>query len=326
MYLYREQMLSSVNLEVPTEDNIDGIDISFEMVTPVMAADWLNTNSDMQRKLNSNIVRQYESQMRKGLWRGDNGEAIKFSKDGLLDGQHRLHAIILLKKPVLMMVIRGLSDNNAIKTMDLGKKRSLGDILKVFGVETIPGMNENVLASVANGLYIAMQYMKVTRKDSISVRIDSTVKVRPTPLELYEFLQNNPQIIKRFEKLRDFKLPTMAKNVSLSPTLVAWFLVDVIDEEISEQILMTMQECVPQTVAGRSCAAFKVLQYIQRQKSKNVTINKHEYPGLWLWAADFMLREKLPSRLHVSSIHMPGQGHEGSVKLKKFFKSLNDLE
>lgn len=326
MYLFRDQMLSSVNIEVPRDDNTQGIDISFEMVTPEMATTWLETNSDLQRKLNLNIVRQYEAQMRKGLWRGDNGESVKFSKDGLLDGQHRLHAIVRLNKPVLMMIMRGISDNNCIKTMDLGKKRSLGDILKVHGVESISGINENTLASIANGLYMAKQYMRVARKDSTSVRIDSFVKVRPTPLELYEFLQNNPLIIQRLGKLEKYKIATMGKNVSLSPAIVAWFLVDVIDENVAEQILLTMQECVPQTSDGKSCAAFKLLQYLQKQKVKNIPINKHELPGLWLWAADHLLREKLPSRLYVSSIHLPGQGHEGSSKLKKFFAKLTDLD
>lgn len=326
MYLFRDQILSQVNLEVPRDDNVEGIDISFEMVTPEMASTWLETNSESQRKLNKSIVRQYESQMRKGLWIGDNGESIKFSKDGLIDGQHRLYAIIELNKPVMMMVMRGLVVKDAIKTMDLGKKRSLGDILRIHGVETVPGMNENVLASVASGLYIAKEYMRYTRNDSQSVRIDSSIKVKPTPLELYEFLQSNPVITERFEKLRKYKLATMAKNVSLSPALVAWFLCDVIDETRAEQILLTMQECVPQTAEGKSCAAFKVMQYIQRQKSKNVTINKYEYPGLFLFALDHLMLEKMPSRVYVSSAHLPGQGHEGSVKLKKFFSSLVDIE
>lgn len=323
-----KDILSSVNLPIPFLDEKDGIQISFEMVTPKMAEKWLESNSESQRRLNGNIIRQYESQMRKGLWKGDNGESVKFSKKGLIDGQHRLHAIIKFGKPVMLMIMRGLNEEDLIKTMDLGKKRSLGDILKIHGVETIPGMNENVLASVANGLYIAKDYMKVSRKDSESLRIDSTIKSRPTPLELYDFLERNPEIIKRFDKLNNekYKLATLAKNVPLSPTIVAWFLIDIIDEDVADKIFLTMQECVPQTDDGRSCAAFKLLQYIQRQKSKNVTINKHEFPGLFLWAADHLLLEKLPTRVFVSSSHLPGQGHEGSTKLKKFFASLKDFD
>ena len=325
MFANDTQVLAQTELPIPYIDNVS-ISISFEMVTPKIAEEWLETNSDSQRNVNANIVRQYEAQMRKGLWKGDNGESVKFSKKGLIDGQHRLHAVIKFGKPVMLMIMRGLNDEDMIKTMDLGKKRSLGDILKIHGVETIPGMNENVLASVANGLYVAKHFMKVSRKDSESVRIDSNVKIRPTPLELYEFLKNNPCISERLEKLTKYKLATMAKNVSLSPTIVAWFLCDVIDEDVANNLILTMQECVPQTSQGKMCPAFKVLQYIQRQKAKNVSIHKHEYPGLFLWACDYILLNKEPSRVYVSNSHLPGQGHEGSVKLKRFFADLNDFE
>lgn len=59
------------------------------------------------------------------------GEAIKISiNDDLLDGQHRLLAIIASGKPQELFVIRGLKPDS-FKYMDAGKNRNAADILGI---------------------------------------------------------------------------------------------------------------------------------------------------------------------------------------------------
>lgn len=322
MRIYPEAQLATTTLIVPGSKQ--KIDISFEMVTPAMATNWLESNSERQRNLNAALVRQYKNQMKKKIWHGDTGEAIKFSKNGLIDGQHRLHAVIEYGEPVLLLVMRGINDENMTR-LDLGKKRSLADIFKIHGMNVPRGMTEPMLASIVNGIYAAREYGKSARKESRSSRIDTIVKSNPSPVELFEFVNANPDIIKRLAKLEKFKLPTIAKNVSIGPSLVGWFICDVIDSERADQILMTMQECVPQTINGRACAAFKMLQHLQRCRSKKTSVNKHEYAGLWLWALDHMILDRLPSKLMVQASHLPGQGHEGSRKLVEYFSKMKDV-
>jgi hypothetical protein len=90
-----------------------------------------------------------------------------------------------------------------------------------------------------------------------------------------------------------------------------------IDQDIADKIWLTLDECVPQTSQGKNCPAFTLFQHIQKAKMNQVTITKHLFPGMWLWAADNMLR--------VQAAQMPGQGHEGTLKLVTALKELKDV-
>ena len=107
--------------------------IKVEKVTPLMAKRALNKNN-MNRNLNVKRVEHWTRLMKAGQW-AQNGEAIKFAKDGtLLDGQHRLAAVIAYGKPVEMLVVRGLN-KNVMATLDNGVKRRIADHLKIAGYE-----------------------------------------------------------------------------------------------------------------------------------------------------------------------------------------------
>jgi len=73
-------------------------------------------------------VKQYAAAMTAGVWKL-NGETIKFNCNGqLIDGQHRLNAIVLAGKTVQTYVLYGLPAD-AFDTIDGGKPRSNGDRL-----------------------------------------------------------------------------------------------------------------------------------------------------------------------------------------------------
>jgi hypothetical protein len=100
-------------------------------VTPAMAEKLLEANTH-NRAVRSGRVEQYAADMRRGDWQF-NGEAIKVAASGrILDGQHRLMAILEADTPVTMMLITGLPDE-VQETMDQGLTRSFGDILKLRG-------------------------------------------------------------------------------------------------------------------------------------------------------------------------------------------------
>ncbi len=102
-----------------------------ETITPELAADLLSRNMK-NRPVSQQRVRKYMAAMVAGKWLL-NGEAIKISIDGrLIDGQHRLKAIIQANRTVRMMVVRGLS-NDVIPTLDTGKVRTAGDVLAISG-------------------------------------------------------------------------------------------------------------------------------------------------------------------------------------------------
>lgn len=109
-----------------------GITNTVELVTPEVAAKMLERNT-ANRPISSGIVAKYAEDMRANRW-DYNGQDIIFSETGdLLDGQHRLSAIIAAETPTVLGIKRGLP-SSAFATLDAGKSRTAGDILALLGV------------------------------------------------------------------------------------------------------------------------------------------------------------------------------------------------
>lgn len=110
-----------------------GFDAVREMVTPERATELLEHNR-LNRPVRDQHVRRIVSQILDGKWRF-NGDTIKISDDGsVLDGQHRLWAIIESKTAVETIVIRGIA-REAFATIDTVRaSRSGGDTLSLLGV------------------------------------------------------------------------------------------------------------------------------------------------------------------------------------------------
>lgn len=117
---------------------------SVETITPEIAAAYLEHNMK-NRSLSSSTVNAYAADMRAGNWQL-NGEAIKFNKRGeLIDGQHRLMAVVLSGVTISMVVIRDIDED--VNVMDYGRKRSITDILRIGGMDEV--LAKKVWAAVA---------------------------------------------------------------------------------------------------------------------------------------------------------------------------------
>lgn len=105
--------------------------ISIEIIDAEIAFQMLNGNTH-NRNLRDRVVSAYSRDMDADEWI-NNGDPIRFAKDGtLLDGQHRLFAVIESNEPIEAVVIRGLPPR-AQETMDGGAKRTFPDLLKLRG-------------------------------------------------------------------------------------------------------------------------------------------------------------------------------------------------
>lgn len=92
-------------------------------VTPEMAKEWL-ANAASNRTIHDLWVDRYADRMRRGDWMVTD-QGIAFNEDGqLINGQHRLHAVIKANRPVVMLVTRGL-DSRSQLVMDQGVKRQV---------------------------------------------------------------------------------------------------------------------------------------------------------------------------------------------------------
>jgi hypothetical protein len=106
------------------------------VVTPELAKKWL-ANNFRNRPIREDVVNAYARDMINGRWVYTH-QGIAFNdRDELIDGQHRLRAIIVANAEVRMMVTFGLPskiDGHEMTTMDAvdrGATRSVADQLKI---------------------------------------------------------------------------------------------------------------------------------------------------------------------------------------------------
>ena len=98
-----------------------------------MAMELLEYNG-LNRPLNDQHVHRIARQIETGKWKF-NGDTIKLATNrDILDGQHRLWAVIESKMPIETIIVRGI-DADAFSTIDtLRKPRSGADVLSLQGV------------------------------------------------------------------------------------------------------------------------------------------------------------------------------------------------
>lgn len=101
------------------------------VVSPEIASAMLEHNTN-NRPASKATASHYARQMSAGAWR-ETFTPIQFSGDRLVDGQHRLLAVIESEVAVPLWVGFGVADE-AFGYVDIGRKRSAGDIFSINGV------------------------------------------------------------------------------------------------------------------------------------------------------------------------------------------------
>lgn len=137
------------------------ITTEIESITPAKAEKYLASMHE-NRPLKQAVVRRFIHALKAGHWQVTH-QGLAFNGDGaLLDGQHRLQAIVAAGVPAKMLVARGVS-TNAFSVMDTGATRSPADFLALRGFK-----NPVVLATA-----LRIQYA--------SDLFDGDLARRPTP-------------------------------------------------------------------------------------------------------------------------------------------------
>jgi hypothetical protein len=108
--------------------------ITLETITPALAAEWLRGNT-VNRRIVPNHVERLASEMIGGEWRLT-GDCIKFSGDRLLDGQHRLQAVVQSGITIQCFVARNV-DLDAFPVLDTGRTRAGADVLSAHGYRNV---------------------------------------------------------------------------------------------------------------------------------------------------------------------------------------------
>ena len=140
------------------------------LITPEMAKKLLEMNTN-NRNVNESYVYKYAREISNGTWKENTGELIKISKNNIiLDGQHRLLAIVKANKSVYFHLATGMDYDN-FKVLDTGKTRNAGDIFKLAGVK-----NYNNVSS------IIQLYNNIHNNKSKAIKATNTTALRPQEL------------------------------------------------------------------------------------------------------------------------------------------------
>ncbi|HZA71489.1 MAG TPA: hypothetical protein VE476_01105 [Propionibacteriaceae bacterium] len=107
--------------------------ITTEIIGPEEAQDILDNHNARNRSLSMKTVQQYARAMKLGAFPFI-ADPIRFDRNGnLLDGQHRLAAVVMSECPQTFVIARNL-DRDWQKYMDSGRKRSVADQLRIEGM------------------------------------------------------------------------------------------------------------------------------------------------------------------------------------------------
>lgn len=185
-----------------------------------------NTNN---RPLNDWHVSNLAAQMSAGEWKF-NGDAIRVDKDGhILDGQHRLWAIINSNTKHRMLVITGL-DRDVFTTIDTGRKRSASDVLSIAGYA-----NGNLLGAIARLVVVSE-----LSSDWTGHRRRAN-NIAPSNEEVLRVVEENPRLIDVVKRISsaDFKL--VRKYTTATTVGFAYYWLTEIDFDEAERFFARLE-------------------------------------------------------------------------------------
>lgn len=171
-------------------------------ISPAMATAMLEKNTG-NRRVRRAMATRYARAMAEGQWMVT-GQPIIFARDGTLnDGQHRLMACIEADVPFVCDVRFGV-ERAAFVAIDIGGKRTNGDVL------TIAGETETNLLAAA----VALKF----RHDRSDTGTISSQGIHPSPADTLAVLAANPG-------LRDAIAPARhvyGAGVRMRPAVLVW--------------------------------------------------------------------------------------------------------
>jgi len=106
------------------------MNVKLTKITPEIAKEMLKKNIG-NRPINRKHVDKLVKEMVNDRWKV-NGDTICMNNDRLIDGQHRLQAVVQSGVTIATLIVEGLS-SDVFDTKDVGKRRSAGDVLGIAG-------------------------------------------------------------------------------------------------------------------------------------------------------------------------------------------------
>lgn len=184
--------------------------VKIEMVTPTKAKQILAKNTN-NRNMSERSLNHYARQIESGQWE-DNGDTICFREDGvLMDGQHRLEAIVKTNKSLECIMVYGLK-KSAMATIDTGRVRKVADHLKLYGFKM------HAHASVAAACVIIGQFKKGKYTE---------MRERQTAAEAIAYIKENPDFLEQANEV--YSNVELSRLMTPSVLIATYYLFSKID-------------------------------------------------------------------------------------------------
>jgi len=154
-----------------------------EKITPAIAASYLQKNTN-NRPLNARRVAEITKEITSGRWQLTH-QGIAFARDGrLIDGQHRLTAIVAAGVTVDVMVARDC-DEDTFHVIDVGGKRTAADVLSIVGEKNSTRVAAALAAAITGPIAAsvsktAVLEMSMTPKGDMAREISGVSKSTPS--------------------------------------------------------------------------------------------------------------------------------------------------
>lgn len=185
-----------------------------ETITPEIAEELLKNNRmGNNRRVRQTRVDYYADMITRGAWDMNGGTVVIASDGALLDGQHRLLAVVKAGVPIDTIVVRGVHPQ-AFFTIDDGLIRNNGDHLFTNGHKT----NSSILAAAA-------KFCMSFDKDGVYRRIADKVP----PDRIIWYADRNPGLYEACRYISQIK-----KLMPAAVGVAMYYMFSIVDETAAE--------------------------------------------------------------------------------------------
>lgn len=260
-----------------TSPLLPNITIRVQEVTPAMAQAWLDTilvvhDKHYQRTPVEKRIQRYALDMAKGRW-PFTGDPIRFSDGGhLIDGQHRLRAIVLSGITQICLVVEGLP-LETIQTIDVGARRSFVNYLQM---EKIP--NARHVAATCTSLWHWMNG-KYGSKGMARVANPEGLNREPTLAELWELFIENRMVVSAVRQAYVFWRTTNKQSITVTQLATFWMLATAVDPFKRDAFFAELQRDLPLD----NLPGYPITTFCDRVRRRRSKVQASPDNPRWVW-------------------------------------------
>lgn len=292
--------MSSTHISSSTQDfypdtagSSSGPTAELVTITPEMAKDWVSRGTNFRSTKEARIA-SLASAIEAGHWEL-NGETIKFSRRGhLMDGQHRLSAIVKAGIPCPSFVVYGIPEGREI---DRGSKRTLAQQLSYEGVP-----NSATVAAVCR-IYLVYQ-RNVRLKQSSFNNYQSDVRAS------MEFCHANAE---SFQSIIKFCRPLYSRQRILPLSVSAAFMLLAGEDQHTRDFIQKVYDLV-ETRGCPSTAFRRWLESQYRKNAGNLGLNNYQVLAVLNRAWNSYAQGKEIDHMKVTVRNLRWSPHQNPVK------------